>query len=99
MLAHADEATAVPLDPDRDMLTALEQWVEQGHAPSKFIASRLGKDATTERTRLVCPYPSVAKYRGEGEEVRFATDSPVEGEGFEPSVSLKRDPDRADVFG
>jgi feruloyl esterase len=70
LLAHADEATAVPLDPDRDMLTALEQWVEQGHAPSKFIASRLGKDGTTERTRLVCPYPSVAKYRGEGEAMR-----------------------------
>jgi hypothetical protein len=39
------------------------------------------------------------EYRGEGEEVRFATDSPVEGQGFEPSISLKRDPDRADVFG
>jgi hypothetical protein len=37
------------------------------------------------------------EYRGEGEEVRFATDSPVQG--FERSVSLKRDPDRADVFG
>jgi feruloyl esterase len=70
VLFHSDEATAVPLDPDRDMLTALEQWVEQGHAPSKFIASRLGKDGTTERTRLVCPYPSVAKYRGEGDATR-----------------------------
>src|SRR5260221_4708286 len=28
----------------------------------------------------------------EGEEVRFARDSPLEGEGFEPSVPRKRDP-------
>lgn len=66
VLFHSDAASAVPLDPDRDLLTALEQWVEQGRAPSKFIASRLNKDGTIERTRLVCPYPSIAKYRGEG---------------------------------
>jgi hypothetical protein len=28
----------------------------------------------------------------EAVEVRFATDSPVEGDGFEPSVPRKRDP-------
>ena len=61
---------SLPLDPDRDMLTALEQWVEQGRFPSKFIASRLSKDGTIERTRLVCPYPSAAKYVGKGETTR-----------------------------
>jgi feruloyl esterase len=70
VLFRSEEATAVPLDPDRDMLTALEQWVEHGRAPSRFIASRLSKDGTVERTRLVCPYPAVAKYRGEGDVTR-----------------------------
>jgi feruloyl esterase len=67
VLFQSEEATTVPLDPDRDMLTALENWVEHGRAPSSFTASRLSKDGTVERTRLVCPYPDVAKYRGEGD--------------------------------
>jgi feruloyl esterase len=64
VLFHSGTASAVPLDPDRDLLTALEQWVEQGRAPSSFTASRLSKDGSVERTQLVCPYPSTAKYRG-----------------------------------
>lgn len=67
VLFRSEAATAVPLEPDRDMLTALEQWVEQGRAPSKFVASRLDKDGAIERTRLVCAYPSVAKYQGAGD--------------------------------
>jgi feruloyl esterase len=67
VLFHSEEAAAVPLEPDRDMLTALEQWVEQGRAPSSFVASRLDKDGAIERTRLVCAYPSIAKYRGSGD--------------------------------
>jgi feruloyl esterase len=63
VLFHSDAASAVPLAPDRDLLTALEQWVEQGRAPSSFIASRLGKDGSVERTQLVCPYPGTAKYQ------------------------------------
>jgi feruloyl esterase len=67
VLFHSEEAAAVPLDPDRDMLTALEQWVEQGRAPSSFVASQLDKDGAIERTRLACAYPSIAKYRGSGD--------------------------------
>jgi len=67
VLFHSEEAAAVPLEPDRDMLTALEQWVEQGRAPSSFAASRLDKDGAIERTELVCAYPSIAKYRGSGD--------------------------------
>lgn len=67
VLFRSEEATAVPLDPDRDMLTALEQWVEHGRDPSEFVASRLTKDGTAERTRLICPYPTVARYRGAGD--------------------------------
>ena len=67
VLFHSEEASAVPLEPDRDMLTALERWVEQGRPPSNFVASRLDKDGAIERTRLVCAYPNIAKYRGSGD--------------------------------
>ena len=70
VLFRSEDAAAVPLDPERDLLTALEQWVERGRAPSKFIPSRLSKDGAVERTRLVCPYPNVAKYRGSGDVTR-----------------------------
>jgi len=47
-----------------DMLGALEQWVEQGKAPDRIIASRTVNGAT--RTRPLCPYPQVATYTGTG---------------------------------
>ena len=64
---RSEQATAVPLSPDRDLLTALEHWVEHGRAPSNFVASRLNKEGAIERTRLVCAYPNTAKYRGTGD--------------------------------
>jgi feruloyl esterase len=67
VLFQSEDAGAVPLEPERDMLTALEQWVEQGRAPSSFVASRLDKDGAIERTRLICAYSSIAKYRGTGD--------------------------------
>jgi feruloyl esterase len=67
VLFRSEQAAAVPLDPNRDMLTALEQWVEHGRAPSSFVASRLNKEGAVERTRLVCAYPHLAKYRGTGD--------------------------------
>ena len=70
VLFRSEEATAVPLAPDRDMLTALEQWVEHDRAPSSFVASRLDKNGTIQRTRLLCPYPATAKYRGDGDVMR-----------------------------
>ncbi len=48
-----------------DMLTAMEQWVENGKAPDQIIASRV-KDGAVDRTRPLCPYPQVANYRGSG---------------------------------
>jgi feruloyl esterase len=46
-------------------LTALEQWVEKGVAPEKMIAthSTAGK---VDRTRPLCLYPQVARYKGTG---------------------------------
>ena len=48
-----------------DMVTALEQWVEQGKAPDQIPASRV-RNAKVDRTRPLCPYPQVAKYKGSG---------------------------------
>jgi feruloyl esterase len=48
-----------------DMLTALEQWKEQGRAPDQVPASRV-REGKVDRTRPLCPYPQVAKYKGTG---------------------------------
>jgi feruloyl esterase len=48
-----------------DMVSALEQWVEQRKAPDQIIASRATK-GVVDRTRPLCPYPQVAVYKGTG---------------------------------
>lgn len=48
-----------------DMLTALEQWVEQKQAPERIPASRV-RDGKADRTRPLCPYPQTARYNGKG---------------------------------
>ena len=48
-----------------DALTALEQWREQGKAPTAIVASHLTGDQV-DRTRPLCPYPQVATYKGSG---------------------------------
>jgi feruloyl esterase len=53
-----------------DMLGALEAWVEKGQTPQSVIATKFNKngDSTSgvARTRPLCPYPQVAKYKGSG---------------------------------
>ncbi len=48
-----------------DKLTPLMQWVEGGTAPDRLIGSRI-VNGKTDRTRPLCPYPQVAKYKGSG---------------------------------
>ncbi len=48
-----------------DKVGTLEQWVEQGKAPERIIASH-STDGKVDRTRPLCPYPEVAKYKGAG---------------------------------
>jgi len=45
-------------------LDAVLAWVEQGRAPETLIATRQAADVT--RSRPLCPYPRVAKYKGTG---------------------------------
>jgi feruloyl esterase len=52
--------------PDRnDAVTAVIDWVEKGRAPDSLIASKV-TDGKVVRTRPLCPYPQVARYRGQG---------------------------------
>jgi feruloyl esterase len=60
-----------PYDPEHNIYTALEQWVEKGVAPSKIIATKYVNDFAPARgvkmTRPLCPYPQAAKYKGAGD--------------------------------
>ena len=48
-----------------DALTALEQWVEKGVAPDTLLASH-SSNGKVDRTRPLCAYPQVARYKGAG---------------------------------
>jgi feruloyl esterase len=48
-----------------DALGALEQWVEKGIAPDKLIASHV-TNGKVDRTRPLCTYPLVARWKGTG---------------------------------
>jgi feruloyl esterase len=48
-----------------DMVAVLEQWREHGHAPVEILASKI-EDGRATRTRPLCPYPQVARYKGSG---------------------------------
>jgi feruloyl esterase len=48
-----------------DLVTALDQWVEKGIAPQQVLASRI-QGGKVVRTRPLCPYPQVARYKGTG---------------------------------
>jgi len=49
-----------------DMLAALEQWVEKGKAPDSIPAAHV-TNGQPDRTRILCPYPQVASYKGTGD--------------------------------
>lgn len=49
-----------------DMMTALEQWVEQKKAPDAIPASHV-TNGQADRTRILCPHPQVASYKGSGD--------------------------------
>jgi feruloyl esterase len=62
-----------------DMLTPLVNWVEKGEAPDSVIATARGAGNAAAvnaslpaswsptRTRPLCPYPKVARYKGSGD--------------------------------
>lgn len=57
-------------DPEHNARVALENWVEQGTAPSTLIASKEStgtSQGSATMTRPLCPYPQFAKYKGSGD--------------------------------
>ncbi len=55
------QSGSAPTDPERNIVVALERWVEQGTAPDKIIATGTGG-----LSRPLCPYPQVVRYNGTG---------------------------------
>jgi feruloyl esterase len=57
------------LDAQHDVLTALEDWVEQGVAPDQLIATKYQNDdpkSAVQRTMPLCPFPAKAMSNGTG---------------------------------
>jgi pimeloyl-ACP methyl ester carboxylesterase len=59
-----------PATDNFDMLSAIVEWVEEGKAPDRIIASvradnkEIPADWSPQRTRPLCPWPKVARYVG-----------------------------------
>ena len=73
-----NHCSAGPATDQFDALTPLVNWVEKGQAPASLLATARGagnsaavnpelpKDWAANRTRPLCPYPSIATYKGSG---------------------------------
>ncbi len=59
-----------------DSMSTLENWVEKGQAPDKFIACRPAEGA--ERCRPIFPYPIIAHYSGKGDPKQAANFVPFD---------------------
>jgi feruloyl esterase len=49
-----------------DKVKVLEEWVEQGRTPTRIVASHL-TDGRVDKTRPLCSFGHVAKYKGSGD--------------------------------
>jgi feruloyl esterase len=50
-----------------DAVAPLDDWVEHGVPPERIVASHNGADGKqVDRTRPLCRYPQVARYKGTG---------------------------------
>ena len=66
--------------PKTDIFRALMAWSEKGQAPADITAARL-ENGAVQRTRPLCPYPQVAKYKGTGstdDAANFVCSAPAE---------------------
>jgi feruloyl esterase len=45
---------------------AVVRWVEDGQAPATLDAVRRDQSGATTRSRVLCPYPTIAHYTGSG---------------------------------
>ena len=67
--SFGQDGAGVPADPRRNVLVALEQWVEKGAAPATLVATKYASDPKKGvlATRPLCPHPQVARYKGQGD--------------------------------
>jgi len=82
-----------------DTVTPLAQWVETGIAPSSIVASHSASTGAIGRTRPLCPYPRVARYKGTGsinDAANFACVTPGHLDFLDTLIAdeLRRDNDR-----
>jgi hypothetical protein len=49
-----------------EAIGALEAWVEKGNAPEAIVASHVNDAGAIDRTRPLCAWPQVARYKGAG---------------------------------
>lgn len=57
-----------PNDPERDVLAAVDKWVETGVAPDHIIGQGpVPGDSSKKLTHPLCPYPQMARYKGQGD--------------------------------
>lgn len=49
-----------------DKIAVMEDWVERGKAPARIVAAHRMAAGKVDRTRPLCAYPQVAKYKGSG---------------------------------
>jgi hypothetical protein len=47
-------------------MKVMEEWIEQGRKPTRIIASHL-TGGQVDKTRPLCPFGQVAKYKGTGD--------------------------------
>jgi feruloyl esterase len=50
-----------------DKVAAMEEWLARGTAPAQIVASH-ATNGKIDRTRPLCPYPQIARYKGAGSE-------------------------------
>ena len=65
-----------PSDADDDILTALDQWVENRRAPDQIVATKYVNDDPKQGIafqRPLCPFPQIAKYKGNGSTISAAS--------------------------
>jgi len=65
------EPAGYPVDAQHDVLSALEEWVENGRGPPSIVATHYTGDdpatGTIDRTMPLCPFPTEARYTGSGD--------------------------------
>jgi feruloyl esterase len=93
-----DPGVAQPLSSDgsRSAMVALQQWVEGGIAPERFVASKYVQDDPAkgvQMTRPLCAYPKIARYKGSGptnDESSFTCEtSPYDAPAYNPTPAAK----------